>query len=555
MSNFIFYDIMIYMQILLAILPIATIFFLILILKWSPLKTIISSLFVLLLIVIPVWQMHYNWIFAAAINGFLLTIEIALIIIGAVFFLSILKMSGFQEKIKTIIQNISSDRRVQVIIIAWAFTALIEGSAGFGTPAILASALLIFLGFPTIPAITLSLIAAGLHSIFGAVGTPILFGLKTGLNSPEFLTYLQIQEISLMEFLKQITASVAVYNLFIGLLICFTTLIMLILIFGKKEARKIKHFFEMIPFLIVASFLVTGPAWLLATYLGPELPSLVGGLIGLFLLLIIAQKKWFLPNSEWDFEQVKEIKAKPTQVSFFKIFQVLLPYFFLALIIFISRADFLPIEQWLINFSKISWLQILETNINYSFSPLYSLGVLLLLSGVTLSLFFRQSVKDLKIAAYESLQKTKSAILILVIILIFVQIFIHSGENLNNYQSMPMLLAHTVINISGQFFPIFIPLIGALGAFITGSTTVSNLLFGNFQANSALILGADPVLFLTLQGIGGALGNMLALHNIVVVLAIVGQISKVNLIIKYNILPLLILCLLLGLIGYAQMLW
>lgn len=539
------------MQILLAILPIAIIFFLILILRWSPLKTMTSALFILLLITIFVWQMYYNWIFAASLNGLFFAIEIGLIIIGAVFFLSILKISGFQEKIKALIQNISADRRIQVIVIAWAFTALIEGAAGFGTPAILAAALLIFLGFPIIPAIVLSLIGGSLHTIFGAVGTPVLFGFRAGLTSPEILNYLQIQGISLNEFLRQITASVAIYNILIGLFVCLVMLIMLVFLFGKGETRKIKYILEMIPFLIVASFLVTGPAWFLATYLGPELPSLVGGLIGFFLLLIIVQKNWLLPNHQWDFKEVKEIKIKTAEpASFFKIGKILLPYFFLALIIFISRADFLPVEQWLINFSKISLYQILGTNISYFFSPFYSLGILLFLSGGTLALFFQQSLAQIKIAANESLQKTKSAILVLIVILVFVQIFIHSGENLNTYESMPLLLTNIVADISGKFLPIFIPLIAAMGSFITGSVTVSNLLFSNFQANSALILVADPVLFLTLQGIGGALGTMLSLNNIIIVLTVFGQISKINLVIKYNILPLLLLCLLLGIIGF-----
>jgi len=541
------------MQLILATLPLLTIFFLILVLRWSPLKAIIGALFVLLLGVIFFWQMYFNWIFASTLKGFLLTLEIALIIIGAVFFLSILKLSGFQEKIKNLIQSISQDKRVQVIIIAWAFTAIIEGSAGFGAPAILATALLITLGFSVIPAVTLSLVGASLHVVFGAVGTPILFGFGAGLTSPEFLAYLQIQGISLIEFLKQITFFVATYNLFIGPLICLILLIMLIFVFGKKETKKIKYILEMIPFLIIASFLVTFPAWLLAHYLGPELPSLIGGLIGLFFLLIIAQKNWFLPKTEWSFESVKEIEIKPTQISFLKIVQVLLPYFFLASIIFVSRANFLPLEQWLINFSQISFSYILGTNLNYSFSPFYSLGILLFLSGGIIAFFLKQSWNEIKVIAKESLQKTKSAVLILILMLVFVQIFIHSGENLNNYQSMPLFLANATANISGYFWPIFIPLIGALGSFITGSATVSNLLFGNFQANSALILNADPVLFLTLQNIGAALGNMLALHNIVVVLAIVGQISKINLIIKYNALPLFFLCLLLGLFGFLIM--
>ena len=525
------------MQIL-AILPLALIFFLILVFKWPPLKAMASALFVLVLIVIFNWQMYPNWIFASGLKGFLFALEITLIIIGAVFFLSVLKLRGFQEKIKTLIQNISQDRRVQVIIIVWAFTALIEGSAGFGTPAILASTILIALGFSIIPAITLSLIGAALHTSFGAVGTPIIFGFGTGLK-PAFLAYL-----------PEVTSSIAFYNIFIGLLICLIILGMLVFVFGKKQTKRLKYVLEMIPFLMVASLLVTGPAWLLAHYLGPELPSLVGGLVGLFLLLIIAQKSWFLPKTNWDFEKITEIKTDKKSVSFFNIFQILLPYFFLALIIFITRADFLPVGGWLRSpYLSFSLTQIFGTKINYTFNPLYTLGVLLFLCSLILAIIFNQSLKQIKIALNESLQKTKKALLVLIVVLVFVQILIYSGENPNNYQNIPLMLATGAANISGPFFPIFIPLIGAFGSFITGSTTISNLLFGNFQANSALILGANPKLFLSLQSIGAALGNMTALHNIIVVLAIVGQISKVNLIIKYNALIVVSLCFLLGLIA------
>jgi lactate permease len=494
--------------------------------------------------------MYFNWILAASLAGFLFALEIGLIIIGALFFLSILKFSGFQKRIKNLIQNINQDRRVQAIIVVWAFTALLEGSAGFGTPVILAVILLTTIGYPVIPAVALSFIGNSLHVNFGAVGTPIFLGFGPGLTSPEILTYLQNSNISLAEFLKEITSYIAVFNLFIGLLVCLIILIMLIFVFGKKQVKKNKYVLEMIPFLIIASFLVTFPAWLLAHYLGPELPSLVGGLIGLFLLLIIAQKRWFLPKTQWDFNKVEEIKTEPINFSFLKIFQILLPYFFLSLIIFISRVDFLPFEQWLINFFQISLTNIFGTYINYSLSPFYLLGMFLLLSGAILSLFFQESWEKIKNSARESLQKIKSIVLILIIILIFVQIFIHSGENLNNHQSMPLLLANTIAQISGEFWPIFIPLIGALGAFITGSATISNLLLGNFQANSALVLDADPILFLSLQGIGAALGTMIILHNIIIILAIVGQTTKADLIIKYNILPLIFLCLLLGLIGF-----
>lgn len=526
------------MQIL-AISPLITVLFLIIVCRWSPLKAMASALFVLLFIVIFVWQMHYNWIFAASIKGFLFALEIGLIIIGAIFFLSVLKNSGFQEKIKNLIHTITPDRRVQVIVIGWAFTALIEGSAGFGTPAILASAMLITLGFPVIAAVTLSLIGAGLHSSFGAVGTPVIIGFGAGLEQ-DFLAYI-----------AEVTKLIAFYNIFFGFFVCLAVLLMLVFVFGKKQVKKIRYILEMIPFLIIATLLVTLPAWFLAYHLGPELPSLAGGLVGLFLLLIMVQKSWFVPATYWDFGHVQEIKEKSKPVSLFEIFKILLPYFFLASVIFITRADFFPLKEWLTgSYLTFSLSSIFETKINFSFSPFHTLGTLLFLSGALLALFFHQSAKQIKFALQQSLEKAKGAIVVLIIILIFVQIFIHSDANQNNYQSLPIMMANTVVSISGSLFPIFVPLIGALGSFITGSTTVSNLLFGDFQANSAVSLGADPVLFLSLQSIGATLGNMIALHNIIVVLTVVGQPAKVNEIIKYNILIVLLLCLLLGLTGF-----
>ncbi|MCD5396707.1 MAG: L-lactate permease [Candidatus Pacebacteria bacterium] len=223
-------------------------------------------------------------------KGIFLSLEIILIVFGAIFFISVLKISNLEKKIKSLVENISQDRRVQLVIIAWAFTALIEGSAGFGAPAILASAILIALNFPIVQAVIFSLVGSAIHTSFGAVGTPIVFGFGASLAQSDVLIFLQNQNLSFTEFLGGIAVNIAFFNLFIGVAICFIMMFLLIFIFNKEGKNKIKHFLEIIPFITIASLLVTIPAYLISVFFGPELPSLIGGLIGLFLILIIAQK-------------------------------------------------------------------------------------------------------------------------------------------------------------------------------------------------------------------------------------------------------------------------
>ncbi len=538
------------METILAILPFLIMFVPILFFKWQPLRAIALALSALLFLVIFIWQMPSNWIFASSLKGIFLSLEIIFIVFGAIFFISVLKISNLEKKIKSLVENISQDRRVQLVIIAWAFTALIEGSAGFGAPAILASAILIALNFPIVQAVIFSLVGSAIHTSFGAVGTPIVFGFGASLAQSDVLIFLQNQNLSFTEFLGGIAVNIAFFNLFIGVAICFIMMFLLIFIFNKEGKNKIKHFLEIIPFIIITSLLVTIPAYLISVFFGPELPSLIGGLIGLFLILIIAQKSWFLPKKRWDFNQVVLIEKKEKTISFFNIFKILLPYLFFVIIIFLSRADFLFIENWILSLPTISFNQIFDTNINYSFNPFYSLGMILFFYSLCLALFFKQSFNKIKTTLFEVFHKTKKVALILILILIFVKIIVYSGENLSNIQSIPILLANSIINFSGPFWPFIIPIIGAFGSFISGGTTFSNLLFADLHINIAMISNLDLKMFLALQSVGASLGNMISIHNIIIVLAVVGQMAKIGLIMKFNMIIVFLLCFLLGLITF-----
>ncbi len=526
------------MLVLFAALPIVVLCFLILVLNWSVNKAISAALFLLLAAIIFIWQTPLLQILASGIQGTFFALEIILIILGAVFFLNILRQSGLETKIKDIFKGLSQDKRILAIIIGLVFATLIEGSAGFGAPAILLAPILIVLGFSPIAAVTVVLIGAAMSSIFGAFGLPIVLGFGVGLGA-------LAQE---PEFLNQVTIYIAYFNLLSFFLACLAMIVVLIFSFGQKTVRRFKYVLEIIPYLTMACLFVVLPGILLAKFLGPELILVVGGLIGLILLLIVTKQGWLVPKNEWSFDRVVP-RAPFISVSSKKIFSSLAPYFFVVFVIFLSRADFLPFKSWLINFGRLYFPFL---GIDYSFSIFYSIGVLLILISLFFFFAFKMSFSQLKISCQNSLSKIRKPLLTLVLVLIFVKIFVHaSGENPNQYLSMPLILAQAVADFAGASWPIFVPFIGALGSFITGGTTISNLLFSDFQVSVALFLEIDPVLVLSLQGLGAALGNMIAIHNVVAALAVVGALEQTNKVIRNNLRIVFVISLILGILGFC----
>ena len=126
---------------------------------------------------------------------------------------------------------------------------------------------------------------------------------------------------------------------------------------------------------------------------------------------------------------------------------------------------------------------------------------------------------------------------------------INSGVNSHDIVSMPIAMAEGIANFFGGFYPLFAPTIGAIGAFIAGSNTVSNLMLSQFQFETAKILGLSGALMVALQSVGAAAGNMIAIHNVVAASATVGLINREGDVIRITIIPLLYYLFLSGTIG------
>ena len=502
------------------------------------------------------WDMSFNRILASTVQGLLITLGLLWIIFGAILLLNTLKHSGGITAIRAGFATISPDRRIQAIIIAWLFGCFIEGASGFGTPAAIAAPLLVAIGFPAMAAVLMGMLVQSTPVSFGAVGTPIIVGVNTGLDSATIGAQLVEQGSSWAQFLQLITSEVAVIHAIVGTVMPLVMVLMLTRFFGTEKSWKAG--FAVLPFAIFAGLAFTIPYALTGVFLGPEFPSLAGGLIGLAIVTSAARMGFLLPKTTWDFApadkwpaewlgtvemKLDQLTAKPMSAL-----RAWLPYVLVGVLLVISRIFpevSAALKSVMLNFPDLLG----ETGVSASFQPLYLPGGILV--TVVIATFFLHGMKlrDLGSAVKESSGVLLSAGFVLLFTVPMVRILINSGVNTAELSSMPILMARWAADSVGGIYPLLAPSVGALGAFIAGSNTVSNMMFSQFQFGVANSLGISSALIVAVQAIGAAAGNMVAIHNVVAASATVGLLGREGSILRKTVWPTLYYVLFTGLIA------
>ncbi len=545
-------------QALLSFAPILLAGILLIGLKWPAKKAMPVVYFVTALLVFTLWDVSFIRIIASTIHGLFTTFDILWIIFGAILLLNTLKHSGGVAAIRKGFTNISPDRRVQVIIIAWLFGSFLEGSAGFGTPAAIASPLLVALGFPAMAAVMIGMMIQSTAVTFGACGTPILIGVKGGLESPELMEKLAATGISLDQYINTIAAYSAIFHGIVGTIMPILMIVMLTRFYGvKKTWMDGKSIF---PFALFSGLAFTIPYVLTGIFLGPEFPSLLGSLVGLALVTTAARKKFLLPADTWDFPERNKwetgwqgkikINLNNEKVRNIPTWLAWTPYVLVALFLVLTRLPSLPIGNTLKTVS-IGWSDVLGTGISPSTTPLYLPGSLLLVVVFLTFYMHRMRIRDLASAFSESCGMTCSAGFVLVFTVPMVRIYMDSGVNMMGLPSMPVAMATWVADNVGKVWPLFAPSIGAMGAFIAGSNTVSNLMFSLFQHSVAERLMLSGPVIVALQAVGAAAGNMIAIHNVVAASATVGVLGQEGITLRKTIIPTIYYVSAAGLLGFA----
>jgi lactate permease len=500
------------------------------------------------------WDLPLRVIAASVLQGWVITLDILYIIFGAILLLNLLQVSGAVGVIRGGFERVSQDRRVQVVLMVWLFGAFLEGAAGFGTPAAIVSPLLVALGFPAMAAVMLGMMVQSTPVTFGAAGTPILVGVRGGLQGTEVEAHLAGLDISFMDYLQAVTSHAVVFHAIAGTVIPLLMVTMMTRFFGGR--RSWREGLVVWRFALLGGLAFTVPYALTGIFLGPEFPTLLGALAGMGVMVVAARRGWGLPAEVWDFPDAAEwpkewsggagvSMAVSAKMSLLRAW---LPYWVVALLLVATRLPGLPLQGWL-TAVHLSWVGILGTEVTAKTTPLYLPGTLLLLAGGVAVWLHRVRWSDVKVAVRCSFGMLWGAGFVLIFTVPMVRIYLNSGMNAEGIPGMPLAMADWVAGRVGMVYPFFAPWVGALGAFIAGSNTVSNLMFSYFQYGVAEKLMMSSSVLVALQAVGAAAGNMIAIHNVVAASATVGLLGREGLVLRRTFWPTLYYVFIVGLMG------
>ena len=447
------------------------------------------------------------------------------VIFGAVLFNRMLEVSGAMNTLRKWLGNISQNPVAQIMIIGWAFAFMIEGASGFGTPAAIATPILVGLGFRPMQVAILALIMNSVPVSFGAVGTPTWFGFD-GLISKGLLDEKGLAQIGQMSSLIHFFAA------------------FIIPIFALRFIVSWKQIKENIIFILISILSCTIP-YLIVAQFNYEFPALVGGAIGLFISVIVANRGIGLAKTENSSEQKDNVSIK-------ELIKALTPTALLIIILVITRVKQLPLKAMMNDASEwfsipLGYLgDIFQTGENASYKLLYVPALIPFIITVLISIpIFSIETKKVKSLFSNSFKQIQKPFLALVGALIMVNVMLIGGEN-----SMVQIIGQGLANATGEYWTPFASYLGAVGAFFSGSNTVSNITFGAVQYSVALETGLSIPLILSLQSVGGAMGNMVCINNIIAVCSVLGIDNAEGQIIKKTAVPMFIYGIIAAFVAY-----
>mgnify|MGYP004446733349 FL=1 len=394
---------------------------------------------------------------------------ILLIILTALFSYNLLVESKQIDVIKQQISSLTDDKGISVLVLTWGFGGLLEGMAGFGTAVAIPAAILIGLGFKPFFSALVSLLANTVATCFGAVGVSLITlcneGSVGGMASPEM-----IREISVFAILQ-------LSPLF------FLVPLAILMLTDKSAWLK-----NVILSLWVGSVSL-GVQIICALYLGAETPAIIGSIAAIF-ALIIASK-------------FVKTKGKPQhKTSFKEFFKAWSVYIFILLLILLSGPLCPPANAFLKSHLVMN-LSIPVLGTQFKFGWLSNAAVMILLGSILGGLVQGVSLKkQLAVFAKTLIGLRYTTITIVCLI---------SMASVMNYSGMITTIASGMIALTGSYYPLFAPIIGAIGTFVTGSDTSSNILFAKLQASAAHHLGMTGTN--TYLGVTGSETNWLLSAN------------------------------------------
>ena len=526
---------MIYICAILAMLPIFASLVMMVGFKIAPGKAISIAFVCCSILALLFWRVDLTAVIGAAISGAFKSLDIILTIFGAVLLLNVLKKGNAVATINSSFNSVTCDNRIQILLVAWLFSGFIEGAAGFGAASALAAPILTGLGVPAMTAVCVALICNTLAVPFGAVGIPVITTFAT-LGDNVCRT-----EIGAGQFSECVINSLTAISGLSGVFIPFIAVAFAIIL--TPGTRKIRSILEILPLSLFAGAVYIIPWRYCALELGPELPAMMGAIIGIPLMLIAVKFNFLVPKYVWCAGNTHVDASTEKTVSPLKAW---MPYVALAVILLISRLPALPFKSMISAAPTLNLPELFNvkgTALKWNIIGNPGLMPFCVISAVT-AFCWKISTKEFALLLKNTAKQISGAAIAIASSVALVSVMVISRNNGANIPSMPDSVAVALSQLMGKYFIIGSPFIGVLGTFFAGSCTVSDILFVQLQFDTAAMLNLPEYVIVALQNIGGGIGSMIRLSGVIATCATVNLTHKEGKIILLNTIPLIIFCVL-----------
>ena len=431
---------------------------------------------------IAIWKFSPVNMLTAALEGALNALwPICLVIVAALFTYNLSLETGAMEKIKKMLASVSTDQRVLALLIAWGFGHFMEGMAGFGTAVAIPAGILIALGMEPLPVVVGCLVVNSMPTAFGSVGVP-----TTTVSN---ITGLDVVKLS---------ADTAKIEVLIFALLPF----FLIFIVGKG----FKAFKGMIGMIIVAAVSFIVPMFIFATFVGPELPDIIGSICSMIAIVVFARmRKGEVPEeyrakTSADADSSEPLNVKEAVIAWAP---------FLLIFILLVLTSLVPFIKEPLSAIKSSFhIYTGNPDSKLTFTWINTPGVIIIISAVIGGLIQGASVSTLLNVFVKTVKNNVKTIVTIMSVLATAKIM--------GYAGMTPDIAAFLVTVTGKYFPLISPLIGTLGGFVTGSGTSTCVLFGPMQAETATAIGADPSWLVAANTCGAGIGKMISPQGIAI---------------------------------------
>ncbi|WP_250674165.1 L-lactate permease [Paraclostridium ghonii] len=461
-------------------------------------KTCFFTAVLTFFIAIVFWKMPLVDAVTASIEGIALAIwPILLVIVAALFTYNLAVETKSMDTMKIMLSSITTDERIQVLILAWGFGGFLEAVAGYGTAVAIPASILASIGFNPVFAAIICLIANTVPTAFGAIGIPVTtLAAVTGLDVVKLSYIISIQ--------------LAPFIIIIPFLLVTLT---------KRSFKAIKGVFWI---TLISGIAFAIPQIFIAKYLGAELPTLVGSLCSMLTTILMAK---FMNKKDENQNKNQNVQydsnsgvMSQSKISFKEGLLVWLPYILLCILILIASPLFPTINEFLAKFSSKIQIYSGEEAKPVYFMWINTPGMMIIISTFIAGLVQRVKISTMVDVFIRTLkQLTKSFITITSIVAI---------SKIMSYSTMTSSISFGLCAITGSFYPIISPLLGAVGTFVTGSDTSANILFGSLQLEAAKSLEISPYWIVAANTAGATAGKMISPQSIAIATSATGLIGK-----------------------------